>query len=252
MIRRLFVLVATVLFSTSLLADEIKGAAFAIAIEDGDSEAIKQLLDDGAAVDTWIEYGEHKITPLMKASWDGENAIVEILLAAGAKVNATASDDGATALMSAVTRGHIDVIHTLLKAGADVSPKNTYGFNAFTTAVAAGNEEVAGMLLAAGAKLNEGAHMLTPLQFAASAGNVNMIRFLVSHGADVNYGAKKGEQTALLSAIYGAHAEAVKTLIELKASVNTKTKDGDTPLTAARKGDQEDIIAILKAAGAKK
>lgn len=252
MVRRLFILVAAALFCLPLTADEIKGSQFAIAIEDGDSEAIKQLLDDGAAADTWIEYGEHKITPLMKASWDGENAIVEILLASGAKVNATASDDGGTALMNAVTRGHIEVIRTLLKAGADVSPKNTYGFNVFTSAVAAGNQEVAGMLLEAGAKVNEGAHMLTPLQFAASSGNVDMIRFLAAHGADVNYGAKKGEQTALLSAIYGAHAEVVKALIELKASVNTKTKDGDTPLSVARKGDQEDIIAILKAAGAKK
>lgn len=252
MVRRLFVLAAIVLFSTSLFAEEIKGAAFAIAIEDGDGEAITQLLADGAPADTWIEYGEHKITPLMKASWDGEKEIVEILLAAGAKVNAMASDDGSTALMSAVTRGHMDIIRTLLRAGADVSPKSTFGFNAFTSAVAAGNEEAAGILLEAGAKVNEGAHGLTPLQFAASSGNVEMIRFLVTRGADVNYGAKKGEQTALLSAIYGAHIDAVKALIELKASVNTRTKDGDTPLTAARKGDQEEIIDLLKAAGAKK
>lgn len=252
MARRLFILLATILFCLPATADEEPGTQFAIAIEDGDSEAIRQMLDDGVAADTWIEYGEHKITPLMKASWDGQKEIVEILLAAGARVNATASDDRGTALMSAVTRAHVDIIRTLLTAGADVSPKNTYGFNAFTSAVAAGNEEVAGMLLEAGAKVNDGAHGLTPLQFAASSGSVDMIRFLVSRGADVNYGAKKGEQTALLSAIYGAHPDAVEALIKLKANVNTRTKDGDTPLTAARKGDQEDIIALLKAAGAKK
>ena len=39
--------------------------------------------------------------------------------------------------------------------------------------------------------------------------------------------------------------------IELKANVNAKMKDGTTPLKLARKGDQEEIIALLEAAGAK-
>ena len=47
-------------------------------------------------------------------------------------------------------------------------------------------------------------------------------------------------------------ADMVRALIELKADVNVKTKGGNTPLKAAQKGDQEDIIAILKEAGAKK
>ena len=125
------------------------------------------------------------------------------------------------------------------------------GWPTITSAVAAGKQDIAGMLLDAGAKPDEGASGLTPLQFAASAGNVEMIRFLVKRGANVNYGAKTGGQTALLSAIYGAHPEAVEALIELKADVNSKTKDGDTPLKAAMKGDQEDMVKILKAAGAK-
>src|SRR5688500_8025042 len=92
---------------------------------------------------------------------------------------------------------------------------------------------------------------LTPMAFAASSGNTEMIRFLVERGADGNHGAKTGEQTALFSAIIGAQIEAVKTLIELKANVNAKMKDGTTPLKWAQKGDQEESIALLGAAGAK-
>src|SRR5216117_424183 len=84
-------------------------------------------------------------------------------------------------------------------------PAATADFNAFTSAVAAGKQEIAGLLLAAGAKVEDGASGLTPLQFAASSGSVDMIRFLVKSGANVNRGAKSGQQTALLSAIYGAH-----------------------------------------------
>jgi ankyrin repeat protein len=238
--------------SLSLYAEQDAGTRFAVAIEKHDAEAVKALLDEGVPVDTFIDYGEHKITPLMKAAWDGDAAIVEMLLAAGAKIDATATDTGETALLNAVTRDHGDVIALLLKNKPDVSVKNAYGFNALTSAVAAGNQETAGLLLDAGAKIDDGAHGMPPLQFAASAGKVDMIRFLVKRGANVNYGVKDGGQTALLYAIFGGHVDAVKALIELKANVNAKTKDGDTPLSAARKGDQEELIAILKAAGAKK
>lgn len=252
MSRHIILFVAAFLISTSLIAEEQDtGTKFAIAIEDHDSGAIQALLKGGAAVDTPIDYGDHSITPLIMAAGKGEGEIVAILLEAGANVNAKSTDGQETALMGAVTRGHVGIIRTLIEAKADLKPKSTYGFNAFTSAVAAGNLEAAEALLDAGAKIEEGAHTITPLQFAATSGNVEMIRFLIKRGADVNYGAKSGGQTALLSAIYAAKPEAVKALIELKANVNSKTKDGDTPLKAARKGDQEDIIAILKAAGAK-
>ncbi|HYC60412.1 MAG TPA: ankyrin repeat domain-containing protein [Thermoanaerobaculia bacterium] len=245
-------LLPVVLFLSLPLFAEDAGTKFAVAIEDGDLAAITALIeDDGAAVDTSIDYGEHSITPLLKASWDGDLPIVQYLIGKGANVNARASDTKETALMNAVTRGHLEVVKALLGAKADVTLRNSFDFNAFTTAVAAGNQEIAGMLLDAGAKIGDGTSGLTPLAFAVSSGNVDMIRFLVSRGADVNQGAKKGEQTALINAIYGAQIEAVKTLIELKADVNAKLKDGTTPLKLAKKGDQTEIVALLEAAGAK-
>jgi ankyrin repeat protein len=58
-------------------------------------------------------------------------------------------------------------------------------------------------------------------------------------------------QTALFSAIYAGNAEMVQAFIDLKANVNFRTKDGETPIKAAQKGDQTDIIELLKAAGGK-
>jgi ankyrin repeat protein len=236
-----------------LAADDSRsvGTRFAVAIEDGDLDAVTALIEEGAAVDTPIDYGEHSITPLVKAAWDGDLPIVQYLLSKGANVNFRATDTKETALMNAVTRGHVGIIEALLAAKADVSLRNAFDFNAFTSAVAAGNQEIAGMLLDAGAKIDEGASGLTPLAFAVSSGNIEMIRFLAAHGADVNHGAKTGGQTALISAILGAQLESVKALIALKANVNAKMKDGTTPLKLARKGDQTEIAALLEAAGAK-
>ena len=51
-----------------------------MAIEEGDLDAVKALIEDeAAAVDTPIEYGEHSITPILKASWDGDLPIVQYL-----------------------------------------------------------------------------------------------------------------------------------------------------------------------------
>jgi ankyrin repeat protein len=252
--RTVSVLLSLSLLSLPLLADDERsaGTRFAVAIEDGDLDAVKTLIEDEAAsVDTPIDYGEHSITPLLKASWDGDLPIVQYLISKRANVNARAGDTKETALMNAVTRGHTEIVKALLAAKADVAPRNSFDFNAFTSAVAAGNQEIAGLLLDAGAKVDDGASGLTPLAFAVSSGNIEMIRFLVKRGADVNHGAKFGEQTALISAILGAQIESVKTLIELKADVNAKMKDGTTPLKLARKGDQEEIVALLQAAGAK-
>jgi ankyrin repeat protein len=249
--RRSLIFLVPLLALPLFAADRDPGTAFAVAIEDHDAGAVRELLKSGLSTETIIDYGEHQITPLLKAAWDGDVDIVALLLEAGAKINAKASDTGETALMNAVSQGHLDIVKLLLEKGADVKPKNRFDFDAFTSAVAAGNQDIVGLLLDAGAKPDEGASGLTPLQFAASAGNVEMIRFLVKRGANVNYGVKTGGQTALLSAIYAAKPEAVEALIELKANINAKTKDGDTPLKAAMKGDQEDIVKILKAAGAK-
>ena len=250
--RRTLIAVLSLAALPLFAAEQDAGTKFAVAIEDHDNDAVKELLKSGLSTETIIGYGEHKITPLIKAAWDGDAEIVKTLLEAGAKVNAKATDTGETALLNAVSNGHTEIVQILLKAGADVSVKNRFDFNALNTAVAAGKQDLAAMLLDAGANVESDTSGLTPLMFAASAGNVDMIRFLAKRGAKVNRGAKEGTQTALMSAIYGAHADAVQALVDLKADVNAKTKDGDTPLKIAMKGDQDDIVKILKAAGAKK
>jgi len=250
--RRFSILLLSLASLSLFAAEQDLGTKFAVAIEDHDVDAVKELLKSGASTETLIDYGEHKITPLIKAAWDGDEEIIKTLLEAGAKINARATDTGETALINAVSNKHTEIAETLLAAGADVSIKNRFDFNALTIAVAANNQDLAALLLDNKADIESESSTLTPLMFAASAGNVDMIRFLVKRGAKVNHGVKEGAQTALLSAIYGAHADAVQALVELKADVNAKTKDGDTPLKAAMKGDQDDVVKILQAAGAKK
>jgi ankyrin repeat protein len=233
--------------------DRIPGADFVVAIERGDLAAVRALLDDGRKADTLIEYGEHKITPLMSAAWNGRPAIAKLLIERGADVNARASDDGQTALHNAAARGFDDVLTVLIAAGADVNARDTRQNTALSTAVFQGNVEMAGLLIKAKADLKGSLYGMTPLMMAASTGNVEMIRFLAQSGADVNFSpaGEYGGRTPLLAAVGGGHVDAVKALIELKANVNARAKDGETPLKAAQEAKNAEIVAVLKAAGAR-
>src|SRR5687768_14950240 len=128
----------SLIFCSCLFAtDKIPGAEFAIAIESGDLDAIKSLIASGAKADTIIDYGEHKITPLMKAAWDGELEIAEFLLESGANVQAT-DESGETPLYSAIKRGRVEIAQILIDRGAKVNIKDVRQFTPLTTAAAAG------------------------------------------------------------------------------------------------------------------
>jgi ankyrin repeat protein len=225
------------------------GGQFAIAIEKGKLGAIKALVESGADPDTLIEYGPYKITPLMKACHHGEQEIAQYLLDKGANVNAVDSD-GNTALYTAVLARRVETVRMLISRGAKVNTRNLMDFTPIASAAAAGSTEIVGVLAEAKADLRAETSGLTPLMFAASGGETEMIQLLVKLGAPVNQPSTGGDTTALISAIYSGKTDAVQALIDLKADVNVRTKSGNTPVKAAQDGDQTDMLALLRAAGA--
>lgn len=229
------------------------GARFAVAIEDGNLDAVKGLVEGGNSPDTPIDYGENRWTPLMKAAWVGDEAIAAYLLEKGAKVN-FANDAKETALHQAVARGHVSVVKLLLGQGANVNAADGRDFRPIHTAAAAGHEEVIRALVAAKADLNAEMYGLTPLMFAVASRKPETVLLLLDLGANVNYQSKAGwaGQTALMSAIQQGDAEMVKLLLSRRANPKLAAKDGTTPLAQAKNGDQDDIVALLVAAGAKK
>lgn len=241
---------------TASAADRPLGDRFATAIERGDLRVVQELVEDGASVDTPITYGEHSITPLMKAADSGKLAIVKFLLTGGANVNARGSDDGQTALMNAVTRGFDDVVEALLAAGADVKARDTRGNSAFGLAVFGARLEIADLLLAKGGDPNEAdpSTGITPLLGAASMGGEETIRWLVAKGAKVNKVTQLeyGGTTALTTAARVGNAENVRVLLELGADPRLKMKSGATALSQAQESGDAETIALIKAALAKR
>jgi hypothetical protein len=136
------------------------------------------------------------------AAMYGKLAKVQQLIAAGADANAI-TECGKSPLMLAAMYGHKSVIEALLDAGADPNLGSEEEFEEGTTAL-----------------------MCIASSFFAS-NRAEVIKFLVSRGADVNARNDNGE-TAMIVAYN--NADSVKALIEAGADVNIRDNEGNTAM----------------------
>ncbi|MBK6982962.1 MAG: ankyrin repeat domain-containing protein [Betaproteobacteria bacterium] len=119
-------------------------------------------------------------------------------------------------------------------------------------ASSAGDLAAAALLLRRGAQINSrfGGEGQTALHRAAAQNEVQMVKFLLDHGADPNVADADGN-TPLLVTAYKGHLEVALLLIAAKADLDVaESRYGITPLMeAARKGHVE-LVGMLLAAGA--
>lgn len=142
---------------------------------------------------------ENKTQPIHWVS-NAENA--KILIQHGAKLNAE-DEYGYLPIHYAAKEGHPDIIKVLIANGAkvDVFNKNNYGFvdssiklTPLLLACAYEKDQAAKALVKAGADVNltiDG--QWTPLHYAYSDGNTDLIQFLLDNGADKTIKDKDGK-----------------------------------------------------------
>lgn len=103
---------------------------FQLAVDTGDVEAVRALIDSGADVDA---LDRHSQTGLMRAATRGRIQVVRLLVERGGSLDVTAKY-GLSALMLAVVNHHQDVAIALVEAGADLgrTGSGAPGFAGFT------------------------------------------------------------------------------------------------------------------------
>jgi hypothetical protein len=90
---------------------------------------------------------------------------------------------------------------------------------------------VANLLYTHGAVVDvQGSYGDTTLRAASSSGQVDIMRWLLDHGADINTAMNCYRFTPLSGAAHGMHLEAVQVLLEHNANINSQDTDGETPL----------------------
>ena len=90
-------------------------------------------------------------------------------------------------------------------------------------------------------------HGTTALMFAASRGNIKMVRALIDHGADPN-AIRKDKITPLLLAAFFGHSEIVRILVEHGAETKVKSLVGTSAHMWAKARGFPDIAAYLQKA----
>jgi ankyrin repeat protein len=196
-----------------------------------DIDMARVLLAAGARPDVPNNYG---VTPLLHASRTGDVAMMDVLLKAGADPKRT-HIEGETPLMAASRAGSVPGVRMLLDRGADVNA--TDGFQKQTALMWASGEghlEVVDTLLQAGANPNLKAHIsslterrnadfptggFTALMWAARNGYEDVVRRLVKGGADLNL-TNGDNASATMVAMYNDRFDVAAVLIELGSDVN--------------------------------
>ncbi len=220
------------------LANPQGDTPLSVAAEQGHAKIVAMLLDKG--IDPNEEQqrapsftagavigvkADVRNTPLSKAAQDGHTEAVKVLLEKGAAPNMRGYA-GKTALFWAVERGYGDVVNLLLDHGADPNISNTAG--------------------------------QTPLMQAAKDGNMDLVRALVGRHADIN--ALEGDDglpgtldvsdgtgmTPLMFAVVGGHIAVAKFLLHAGVDVSVRNRGGQEALDIAVKGDNADMISLLR------
>jgi ankyrin repeat protein len=210
-----------------------------------------RLLRDNTAIDDSEVY-LGRTTPLMEAIHYDNLAAVRLLLKQGASVNVT-NEGGATPLMLAAHDGRPTAAQLLIAAGASVNGQDHQGDTPLTEAIRSGNPRIVQMLLAHGAvtAVNTDPTALFPL----SIGPANPISLALSQlfqkGLlyDINAPNAAG-RTLLMAAIDSGRLDLVRFLVAHGADVNARYTPGNTPLDEARQHKMPEIEAFLRVHGA--
>lgn len=182
---------------------------FFIAIRRDDAGTIERLLRRGFDPNTRDANG---LPPLVMAIREGSNRAIDALLAAPKIDVELRNPKDESPLMLASIKGQLPLAQRLIARGADV---NKTGW--------------------------------TPLHYAASGGQVPLIRLLLENHAYIDAESPNGTTPLMMAAQYGT-ANAVRLLLEEGADPTLRNQRNFSALDFAHNSDRPEIMDLIQAA----
>jgi ankyrin repeat protein len=222
----------------------------------------------------------------LRAAGTSDEVAVRTFIDAGMNPNVPEPTTGGSALISAATRGDLEMVNALLQGGADVNQVDEKRFTALLRALQNNHEEISNILVArpeldvnaqgeGGANalisfvarqrepavqdlLDRGANVNLPdsdgdtaLNIAVQRGNVRIVELLLSKGADPNIKNKLGGTPLMWAGVFG-RKEIAQLLLDKGADPRAKDVDGVTAAAWAAKNNRQEMVEFLKQAETKR
>ena len=212
------------------------------AVTAANNEAVEFLLQlETVNIDHTNEEGK---TGLMLACERGHEDIVHSLLSAGANVNIQ-DNKGWTALMRASKHNHISIIHMLLQANANPHLKKSNGSNALMIASFYGNYEVVELLTSKGVDYKyQREDGWNAFLLACENGHTQIVELLLKEQVDPNAQEKDGGNAFMLACQNG-HTQIVELLLKEKVDPNVQRNDGGNAFMMACKNGHTQVVELL-------
>jgi ankyrin repeat protein len=227
--------------------DSLEFTALSNAAATGQVPIVEALLRAGAKLDASTPYGTG--TALARAAATGSVPVVKLLLSRGADAQA-ARPDGMTALMYAALNGSVEIVQELLRRKVDVNAKDIDGATALIEAARADHPEVARLLLSSGAAIDAAdSHGWTALMNATAYGHADVVKLLLEKGANPNAREEKGRTPLLLAAMYGDNPAVIQALMQGGADAQAGDTRHRTALTLATERGHGATAALLRERG---
>ena len=242
----------------------VMSEALIAAAKIGNLVLLRSLIDKGADVNIsslaeFTRPWETKTTPLIHAARSGKSGCVGFLIQAGADIREkfqekseryiTPTHEKLEIVEAVVRSGNLEHIKTILDAGASVHDLNVKN-EALIWAAKVDNLELIRYLIEEGADVNTTSFDVhTPLTAAAEGGYTESVKFLLEKGADVNK-QQCWYDTPLIIGAKSGHFQCVKVLIKSGADISAKDVSGLSAMHHAVQCGHDTCVHMLIETGA--
>lgn len=208
----------------------------------GDDKKVRQLLEQGAAIDAMNSRGQ---TPLVISLINEHKDIARLLIERGCNVNLHGKHQNPP-IFIAIEKKDEEILELMLDGGSKHNVYDLTGITPLMRALKSNSSGIIELLLEKGAdpeQYSEDGY--TPLMYAIKNCKFRVIRQLLSYTVRIDGVSSSRKETALHMALELRRADVCKLLIESNASTNIPNIKDDTAVHIAARNHDIDSLRLI-------